>query len=101
MEQEFEDFWKNNETRFHQSQNNDKEIAYSAWLEGKRQNKKAVNVSGCSDCPACDENDMALGYTCKLKEHPNNLIDERPHTLQPITPEWCPLKNQDIQLKFK
>lgn len=36
MEDEFLEWYKENETRFHQGHLDEKEIAYSAWLEGQK-----------------------------------------------------------------
>ena len=36
MEDEFLQWYKENETRFHQGHLDEKEIAYSAWLEGQK-----------------------------------------------------------------
>jgi hypothetical protein len=44
MEQEFLDWFKNNEIRFHQSQFDDRQIAYSAWLEGRNKALQQHNV---------------------------------------------------------
>jgi len=56
-------------------------------------------ISGCTDCPCCDQNDFCSGYTCNLKDAPKNQIKES-KTFQRITPKWCPLKNNDLILKF-
>lgn len=37
---EFSKWFKDNETTFHQGQFDDKEIAYSAWLEGIRRTRE-------------------------------------------------------------
>ena len=56
-------------------------------------------ISGCSDCPMCDMNDMCSGYSCRLKEHPDNFIKES-KKFQPITPKWCPIKQNDVLFKY-
>jgi len=56
-------------------------------------------ISGCSDCPMCDMNDMCSGYSCRLKEHPDNFIEES-KKFQPITPKWCPIKQSDVLFKY-
>ena len=56
-------------------------------------------ISGCSDCPMCDMNDMCSGYSCRLKEHPDNFIKES-KKFQPITPKWCPIKQSDVLFKY-
>lgn len=43
MEQEFLDWFEQNQVRFHQGQFDDKDIAYSAWLEGKSKSTMTVN----------------------------------------------------------
>ena len=45
MEDEFLEWYKENETRFHQGHLDEKEIAYSAWLEGQKagQHETIVN----------------------------------------------------------
>ena len=56
-------------------------------------------IYGCSDCPMCDMNDMCSGYSCRLKEHPDNFIKESKN-FQPITPKWCPIKQNDVLFKY-
>lgn len=57
-------------------------------------------ISGCKDCPLCDMNDMSSGYSCRLKQFPDNYIEES-DDCRPITPEWCPIKENDIIFKFE
>lgn len=57
-------------------------------------------ISGCVGCPFCQMNDMSYGYQCQLKKDMGNVIKES-KIYQPITPKWCPLKNEDILFKFK
>ena len=65
------------------------------------QNKEieTIVVSSCNDCPVCRANDMMSGFSCKLKEYPDNLIREDSNC-QAITPKWCPLKTNDIIFKY-
>jgi len=56
-------------------------------------------ISGCSECPMCDMNDMCSGYSCRLKKHPDNFIKES-KKFQPITPKWCPIKQNDVLFKY-
>lgn len=46
MEKEFEKWYKQNERRFHCGHFDEKQIAYSAWIEGQNQ---ALSMSGVSD----------------------------------------------------
>lgn len=62
---------------------------------------KIFEISGCKDCPMCDENDMCSGYTCRMVEYPNNYIKQERKKYIPETPEWCPIKKSDITFKFK
>lgn len=59
-----------------------------------------IIINGCSDCPLCKKNDMGSGYYCQLKEHPDNYIPES-KVFQPITPDWCHVKENNVVLKFK
>lgn len=45
MEQEFTDWFEANETRFAHGQFDDKNIAYSAWIEGKKVVNKNCTIS--------------------------------------------------------
>jgi hypothetical protein len=56
-------------------------------------------ITGCSDCPTCDMNDMSSGYSCRLKEYPDNFIKQS-ERWQPVTPDWCPLKQGSVLFKF-
>lgn len=56
-------------------------------------------ITGCSDCPLCNENDMGAGYNCKLKEYPDNYIKES-KKYEAKTPKWCPLKKGAIFFKL-
>jgi len=44
MEIEFLDWYSKNEDRFAHGQFDEKQIAYSAWLDGKNRNSKAENL---------------------------------------------------------
>jgi hypothetical protein len=57
-----------------------------------------ITISECRDCPALRTNDMDIGYNCGFSEYPNNYIQE--HNDTPITPEWCPIKQNEIHLKY-
>jgi hypothetical protein len=63
-------------------------------------NTKIHIILGCKECPMCDMNDMCSGYSCRLKYYPDNLIKES-KKFQPITPNWCPIKQNDILFKYK
>ena len=70
-----------------------------------------VIIDGCPECPCCDENDMGSGYGCQLmnivnckpKGHPEPrpYIKEDTKTFMPVTPDWCPIKNNAVTLKLK
>lgn len=62
-----------------------------------------VTVTGWANCPFCDENDMDVGYSCNairaklgfndyIKFTEKNFVKQNKKTFQPITPDWCPLK---------
>jgi hypothetical protein len=55
-------------------------------------------ISGCVDCPFCLMNDMAAGYSCKI-DNARQLIREN-KKFMPITPNWCPLKQLSILVKY-
>ncbi|MEK6829022.1 MAG: hypothetical protein AABY15_02765 [Nanoarchaeota archaeon] len=58
-------------------------------------------ITGCSDCPMCDMNDMASGYSCRLRDSSEtSYIKEDLKKWQPVTPDWCPIKEQPILLTF-
>lgn len=61
---------------------------------------KTIIISGCKDCPLCDMNDMSSGYSCKLPGSPDKTIKES-DKYYPVTPEWCPIKKNDIIFKFE
>lgn len=62
---------------------------------------KTIEISGCKDCPMCNENDMSSGYSCRIAQYPNDYIKQANGKYIPETPEWCPLKQSDITFKFK
>ena len=54
-----------------------------------------VNINGCENCPGSFiEGDF---YACKFKDIGD--IKEESDGM-PITPVWCPLKENDINLKL-
>jgi hypothetical protein len=67
MQIEFLDWYSKNEDRFAHSQFDDKQIAYSAWLEGKKRVNKAENlpISDVSDCLSIKQ--VAVRYGQKVK----------------------------------
>lgn len=57
-------------------------------------------ITGCAGCPFCDSLDMAPGYLCKLfTPQEERYIKEDKHAF-PITPEWCPLIENNILVKM-
>ena len=60
--------------------------------------KNEITVNGCSDCPFCYEYDMGNGYGCKLESDTKTIKQTK--FFQPITPNWCPLKNQEVVVKI-
>jgi len=57
-------------------------------------------ITGCSDCPFCQMNDMDSGYSCNIKEYPKNYIEES-KKYQPITPDWCPIKIKPYTVRYE
>jgi hypothetical protein len=55
MEKEFTEWFEANEKRFAHGQFDEKQIAYSAWLEGKMQALRIHDVVGRSEQLPCDE----------------------------------------------
>lgn len=53
MEKEFTDWYKKEQARFHSGQFDEKQIAYAAWLEGKKQVMPIADVS--KSCPHTTE----------------------------------------------
>lgn len=66
MEQEFLDWFEANEERFAHGQFDDKQIAYSAWLEGKGVVNKncTIPVVSKSVCPDCGNPKKYEQYRC-------------------------------------
>lgn len=73
MEKEFTEWFKANEKRFAHGQFDEKQIAYSAWLEGQNQALRIHDVVGRSEqfkCHSCGtnhsgKNDDQLFEICK------------------------------------
>lgn len=55
-------------------------------------------ITGCVDCPFCDENDMGIGYSCRIKVFDNHIKETK--KFQKITPEWCPIKEQPLIIRY-
>lgn len=63
---------------------------------------RKIEVTGCSDCPMCDMNDMSSGFNCRMRRHgleENSIKEDKNY--QAITPEWCPIKSDDIVFVMK
>jgi hypothetical protein len=58
-----------------------------------------IKMSNSSPDEMGDMNDMCSGYSCRLKEHTDNFIKES-KKFQPITPKWCPIKQNDVLFKY-
>ena len=58
MEDEFLEWYKENETRFHQGHLDEKEIAYSAWLEGQKSGQHETIVN-CTKWTRVDDAPLA------------------------------------------
>ena len=54
MEKEFTEWFEANKNRFAHGQFDEKQIAYSAWLEGQKQALRIHDVVGRSEQLACD-----------------------------------------------
>lgn len=62
--------------------------------------EQVIKINGCIDCPFLIYQDSLLLPYCRLtkndiKESPVDLIDV------PVTPDDCPIKTQNIKVKFK
>jgi hypothetical protein len=60
-----------------------------------------IRIKGCDDCPASVMLDMKPGYGCQLKKTDDNgvyLVIPQTKRYRPITPKWCPLKQESILL---
>ena len=53
MEKEFIKWYKSNQKRFAHGQFDEKQIAYSAWVEGRKQSND-VTETKTSTCPNCN-----------------------------------------------
>lgn len=66
---------------------------------------KEMLITGCTTCPFSDMNDFDCNYSCKLlkfstnKDSVVNVIKSKKYS--PVTPNWCPLKNNNYLFKFK
>lgn len=57
-----------------------------------------IKVNGCSNCPFSYEYDMSSGYGCSvLRGRPIKESEK----FQPITPDWCPLKESNIIIEIE
>jgi hypothetical protein len=55
-------------------------------------------INGCFDCPFNYEYDMAVGYGCKMDNEKRSIRQSKKY--QPITPDWCPIKNSSVVVKY-
>jgi len=62
MESEFNKWYKNNERTFYCGHYDEKQIAFAAWLEGKKQQAQQGTVKKNPDC-SCEKSN---GYCCNL-----------------------------------
>ena len=61
---------------------------------------QTIEITGCKDCPACESQDMVIGFKCRLSDN-DILIEVSDDNYEPAyTPNWCPLKSEDIMLTF-
>lgn len=62
-----------------------------------------LKVTGCSDCPCCDENfTLSNCQLARCKDrNENHYLIEQDDNLQLTTPLWCPLKQGSITLKME
>lgn len=56
-------------------------------------------IIGCQDCPFSYEFDMAEGYGCKIDAEKRDIRQSK--KFQPITPDWCPIKNGKASVKYR
>ena len=62
---------------------------------------KTIKITGCIDCPACESQDMVMGFKCRLSDN-DILIEVSDDNYEPArTPNWCPLKSENIMLTFE
>ena len=55
-------------------------------------------INGCFDCPFNYGYDMAVGYGCKMDNENRSIRQSKKY--QPITPDWCPVKNGSVVVKY-
>lgn len=77
MEEEFLEWFKSMETIIHQSQFSDKDIAYSAWLQGKREMVKMIKEKLIELCPDIKDDTLTNPFIYRdvmnwYKELPKN-----------------------------
>lgn len=58
-----------------------------------------IEITGCINCPFSYENDMAVGYGCKLEKSHQSIRQSK--TYLPITPNWCPIKTKPVVVKYQ
>lgn len=58
---------------------------------------KTIKVTGCMDCPFSTTD---RGYICRLDEQRPKRKIEEDENFNPITPVWCPVKKNDIVVKY-
>lgn len=73
-----------------------------------------IKITGCIDCIFHYENDAGPGSTCLLALNILHNFDGRRYTNEeygntqilhdeyhePITPKWCPLKNENVTVSY-
>lgn len=67
MEKKFIDWFKSNEKRFQHGQFDEKQIAYSAWLEGRKREPIDDTLNKLS-CPECGSEDLKEAIYTDYKE---------------------------------
>jgi hypothetical protein len=55
-------------------------------------------INGCFECPFSYAYDMAVGYGCKMDNENRSIRQSKKY--QPITPDWCPVKNNSVVVKY-
>jgi len=55
-------------------------------------------INRCFDCPFNYGYDMAVGYGCKMDNENRSIRQSKKY--QPITPDWCPVKNGSVVVKY-
>lgn len=80
MEIEFLDWYSKNEDRFAHGQFDEKQIAYSAWLDGKKRGDKAENlpISDVSDQRELliDLIKYVVDFDSQINGSPESIVDE-------------------------